>query len=181
MRNFIPVEIGQQLYYEYLTGMVIPVTVTRLQNVYQLSDETVDKYKLVNSTMWRASDDESITAISENAVTEENPYGYITLPDDVLNDAEHVNQFVDIDELIGHSIRVGDELFLTLQEAIDCAYSLNKRRAKRAHKKLQARRKHTANWINSQHERAGTGLICQVVTTHKPIYRVVGKKVCKRK
>jgi len=72
-----------------------------------------------------------------------------------LGDAKSINQFVWIDEPIGHAIQVGDPydgLFLTLDEAKRYAFPSKKKHLKR---RLRAYRRRYCDFIASTWKRAG--------------------------
>jgi hypothetical protein len=90
-----------------------------------------------------------------------------------LGDAKPVNQFVWIDEPIGHGIQVGDKhdgLFLTLHEAQRCAVPSKKKHLMR---RLRASRGRVENFIASTWKSSGE--------THPGFRKYPDKKIYVRK
>lgn len=84
-----------------------------------------------------------------------------------LNSLERVNQFLSLDEPIGHHVTLGDECFLTLEEARKCIHPSTKRKM---HRRLRQYRNQTNNFIASTWKRNGLSHPGFEALPNKPIY-----------
>lgn len=148
-------ELDQTLYFEPLPGLVIPVKVLEISDVHVASEDVVKQHGLTSDTLWVKRDASGIHCTGYVAETKENPWGFAELPTSVLEGSERVNQFVWIDEPVGHSIQIDDEVFLTVQEALACAAYAPRRKRLRPHKKLNRWRRRSLGFINWTRKKAG--------------------------
>ena len=106
--------------------IVIPCVVEECVDVYVgTGDETIWHYRRLDS--------------SENSVTTQSAGSWLESKDEsILAGPRRVNQFLWVDEPVGHSVTLGDECFLTLGEAIGTISPSSPRHLKR---RLKATRK----------------------------------------
>ena len=146
MNNYV--ELGQTLYFQPLCGLIIPVKVLEIQDIHVASDEVQKANNLSSSTLWVRYDAEGAHCTGYIAETKENPWGFNDLNPDIINGSERVNQFIWIDEPVGHSVQVGDEVFLTIQDALEYVECAPRRNRLRPHKKLDSWRRRSLGFIN---------------------------------
>lgn len=149
-------ELDQTLYFEPLPGIVIPVKVLEISDIHVASEKVVKDYGLESETLWVQRTASGIHCTGYVAATDKNPWGFSgALPTSVLEGSRRVNQFVWIDEPVGHSIQIDDEVFLTVEEALACAAYAPRRKRLRPHKKLNDWRRKSLGFINGTRRRAG--------------------------
>jgi len=154
------VKLGQEVFYEILKGIIIPAKIIEINDVYTITEENKIRYNRTSTTLW------VYQIINKEgkliSVDIETDWEFQKLPEDILEGATHANQFVDIDEPIGYSIQLFDGydnydgLYLTLSDAMKYANYAPRRLRLRPHKKVNSRRKMTADFINENNQSFGT-------------------------
>lgn len=112
---------GDKVWYPYNT-MVVQATVRECDDIYTgIGDKTIWHYRYLN--------DEVVSFPTDQK--DESGWTIYTHPDpSVLKDYQRVNQLLWMDEPVGHGIILGDECFLTLQEALNTVVPSNKKHLK---------------------------------------------------
>lgn len=139
--------LGDRVYMPVWNGnIVIPCTV--------VEEEWVYSHPEIDSSIWRHKgkdedgNDYDFLTISSNTETDELGwpiYHHINWSEYQEQDKlKIVNQFVSVDEPIGHSVQEGDEIFLSLEEALQ---QLIPSRKKGLKQRLLRYRKNTQNFI----------------------------------
>lgn len=118
--------------------IVVPVVVTETQDIYSVNNKSYWYSKFIDGSEGVYIDDNTKCILSE--FLEKYPQ------------AKKVNQFLWVDESVGHAIQLGDEVFLTLNEAL-----LHAKPSKRKHlkRKLKAYRNSVHRFIASTWESNG--------------------------
>lgn len=173
-----PVEPGQQLWYivrgtgfhltTYRGDIIVPVTAVEVTDIYTHPDPT-------RNAVWRHRRADGTDYI-DVPTGEKNEQGWdVWEKKEIswLNGAPSVNQFVWIDEPVGHAIQVGDYhggLYLTLHEAQRNAIPSKKKHLKR---RLQYSRTRHQRFIASTWKTSGE--------SHPGFYSYPDKKIYVRK
>ena len=167
---FTPVSIGDLLWFEFRRGLIIPVTVIGVSDVVGPSPALIEKYQLrSNVSLWA----ERHINLSEDHITVLKGDDWIALPLTELEDeCVWYNQFVWINEPLGHAEQVGDQhcFHLTLAEAVACASVAPRRQRNRAHKKLLSWRKHMMGFIDSTKGKHYHAVWPEIFKKDKPVH-----------
>lgn len=133
--------LGQRLYLP-LNTLVVPVTVIEVNDVY--SDNGVFADAGEHCSVWLSTNAKCRYARQGSKETDKNGWSIFVErdPDEVVAKCTHASQFVWIDEPLGHAASLGDDVFLTLNEALQYV---------RPSKKKHLRRRLKA-WRNSSHK-----------------------------
>lgn len=128
--------------------LVIPCKVIELNNVYQHADHS--------KSIWRYIEkDRDELNVENDAVNEFGWPGYDTFiwadyPD--KDKLQQVNQFVWVDEYVGHAVQVGYDVFLSPNEALKYVPPSKKKHLKR---RLKSYRNYTQAFIAGTWEKDG--------------------------
>lgn len=113
---------------------IVECTVTEVNNIYTHPDRNV--------SVWHHQFLDLSKEYAEAPTTEKNEDGWPEWEQVDLKRLEGLrlcNQILWIDEPVGHGISLGDECFLTLEEAMDYAFPTRKKHLKRNLKKVRGR------------------------------------------
>lgn len=122
--------LGQKLFMP-MGDYVIPVFVEEIEDIY--SDDGVFPDAGDKCSVWMTTSEHGTHATQGSKETGEGGWPVFVERDPkiVIEKCKHVNQFVWIDEWLGHSVQINDEVFLTLNEALDYVRPSKKKRLKR--------------------------------------------------
>ena len=122
-------------------------------------EETEDIYDAgLNKSVWHYQDINGLDRVSipTDEVDENgwNKYRHLTFDEfsKEFPSAKRVNQFLTMDEPIGHSVQLGDDVFLSLNEALACAKPSKK---KHLYRRLKNYRRSVTGFIASTWRRNG--------------------------
>jgi hypothetical protein len=123
--------VGQRLYMPYET-LIIPVEVVEIEDIYA-SDCGVFEDAGENCSIWMWTSKEGRRASQGSKEIDESGWNVFLPrdPDEVLTKCKLVNQYVWLDEPIGHSVQLGDEVFLKIVEALQFIRPTNKKHLRR--------------------------------------------------
>lgn len=139
---------GTTVYYPVpWEGIVIPSTVVEVDDVYANPADPKGNawWHYTNAT-------ENYVSVPTDAVDKNGWHVYERRDPSCLVGLKPVNQFIWIDEPVGHAIQIGDDCFLTLQEALSHVPPSSKKRLK---VRLQRYRRYIHNFVASTWERNG--------------------------
>lgn len=151
-------KIGDQVWY-VSDGIAIKCTIVEIQDIYELSKETVKKHNLSSSTLWAnkwgpGNDYTDFAGYRRNVEHgEDNPSeSDINADKNILDNAKHVNQFIWLDELIGHELFY-DAVFDTKEETEqyikeECADEIGQRPLT-----LEQFRQKCKDWLTRNHQK----------------------------
>lgn len=172
------VRLGQKLFMPFRRGMIIPVTVIGIIDFLHMPDEestcVVERYVVDDGTCPLLAGTSSVSVYvrgeeaSESGMISQEQFDTFTLS----------SRFLDVDEVVGHHVSIGDEVRETLEEARRATFPVGKNKARGAAKKLQIWRQKMTNWIQSMHnncEPLDSSLKCPLITSEKPVYIRKGK------
>lgn len=156
------IDPGTKVWYPFLdTNIVVQATVDECEDIYDNGTKLA---------IWvRRFQDGQVEISSPTDEKDKDGWTIYEHPDaSILEGHRRVNQFVWIDEPVGHSIQVGDECFLTLQEALDQVSHTNKKHLKR---RLKRSRNRVKSFVESTWVMAGeTSLPSWVKYPDRKIY-----------
>lgn len=135
--------VGQTLYMPTST-IVIPVTVVEVEDIYAADGVFKDAGSCGNGdcSVWMYTSIDGSKRASQGSI-ETDEHGWPTSvtrdPEEVIKKCVHANQYLWIDEPVGHSVAIYDEVFFTLQEAMCYIRPSNKKHLRRRLKKYRGR------------------------------------------
>lgn len=149
--EFATFQLGEKVFYPFDWYRVVEATITGLSDVYQVPGFEYSIWAYTNETGFHVA----MPSGNKNEGGWDIPNWTNQLPDG----AELVNQFIDIDEPVGHSIQYypdypgESEFFLTLEEAL--AHVKPSKRNKKPRIKLKQYRNRRAGFIGGTHTNNG--------------------------
>ncbi len=137
---FVPVELGTTVYFVLHYRFIISAKVVEIQNIWSVDN---------GNPIWEnlSLEAEGYSEQQEDSVSGEFKFNKVGIP----SSAKWVNQILWIDEPVGHGVQIGDEVFLTVQEARN---SLSQPRPKYkygAWRKVKQWRRNSMDFIASTH------------------------------
>lgn len=123
---------GDKVWYPHWPHLVVQATIDECEDIYENGTDM--------PAIWyrRMSGSSEVSYPTQDK--DENGWHIYTHPDpSILQGKKRVNQILWIDEPVGHGITLGDECFLTLQEALNTIVPSNKRHLRRRLKKARGR------------------------------------------
>jgi hypothetical protein len=138
---------GDKVWYPHQPFLVVQATIEECEDIYDNGDKPA---------IWHRRSLNGISEISYPTDNiDENGWHIYDHPDEsILQDKERVNQLLWIDEPVGHAITLGDECFLTLQEALNTIVPSSKRHLRRRLKRSRGRVKRfiVSTWGNDRQD-----------------------------
>lgn len=129
---------GDTIYYEIIPGFIVPVAIIEIEISFNINDKSYWFNKTSNKEYISCNDENFQFKVITNSdeikvlTSEITSQGYI---------------FYWIDEFVGNSLEMGCEIYKTLNQAFANSCKINKRLAKRRHKKVEKKRRQQFNWL----------------------------------
>ena len=134
-------ELGEMVFLS-LRDLVVPATIIGLSNIYV--NPAVHKTK----GFWGYITKDSQRFDIPTGKTNQDGWDMYHTQNEIPPDSVIVNQFLNIDEPVGHDVQIGDEAFGSLNEALETILPSSKRHLKR---RLQKWRRESIEFIASSH------------------------------
>lgn len=152
-------KLGDMVYYEILLGIIIEARIIEIEDIWVLSERLVSRFDLKGDTLCAYKHDPA-WCLWEKCYSEKRydrlvgygkgeGYGfrYFSTEEIDFGECRHINQFVGIDEPVGHSLTIGSDLYTNIREALKQASWIPRREAHNPRKKVWASRRRSMDFI----------------------------------